>query len=1227
MRVTRYLRIPLIGLVVFLLLGILAEKYILSGGIRQQDIKRFTNTLHRKQAKVEKIMNDAVFLLDSVDTSSIGEVFETMKKSNELFEHKEMTILITQNDELVYWSDHVVGFHDEISSAVEGFVLLPNGWFVLSRITHNDYVINGLTLIKYNYQIENDYLRNTFARGFHLPNNFQVNFYNTDDTYPIFDKQNRFLFSIEPSGQLPCIYSDLYIPVVLYAIAIFFLFIVLYRFITHYFHRYTELKLMLLLGFLVGFYYLMNQTGLPRSVYLLNLFSPKHFAYSSFWTSLGEYLVFTIILLFWGVAYLRTFDIAKKLKINRLKRILSLSAWLLQIAVLFVFIRFMIYILVMNSSISFSVYRIEDISLYSLLGFIAIGFLFLAFFLIAFRTTQVFRKSTSVKEFLIILSLITIVVSVLLLFIEPIGRLRLSVFFWLITATCFLVSKYNIINHRLSLIVLFVFIFTLFTLSTLIDFQTKSEKRIQELMVMNLSVEHDPMAELFLRDIDEQIKNDTAIIRFLYPPFDVAKEYIARKYMGGYMRGYDLQFTVCHANDSVFVQPESILKPCFPFFDELLDRSGAEIQGTNFYFLDNMNGRITYFGKYDFEMGNLQPPTTLFIELNSKLLSEGTGFPELLLPSHSFENRLKGNFSFAKYNRGELVDRGGDYLYALTLKAYQLPAEELGFKTWDGYEHCIYALGDRSYIIVSRKDVRIYDYFIAFPYVFVFLFILSMFINFATKPYLRFTPISSSLRMRIQLSIIGVVFVALLVVGSGTIYYIISQYRSNHRKDLIDKINSVSVELDMIMGNVEGFDDDLVQFLYYELVRISDIFWTDVNIYDLQGRLVSTSRPEIFEKGLISTQMDNTAIFHLNKYEPTRFLHNEHIAKMKYLSAYVPLINRSGQNFGYINIPYFTKQREFTQQITTFILAFINIYVFLLMVSVLVAYIISSRITLPLKLVRDNLRSVQLGKETKPIEYKSVDEIGLLVSEYNNKLEELAYSTDLLARSERETAWREMAKQIAHEIKNPLTPMKLNIQFLQRSDPNKDTDYQEKVRKVTEALIEQIDNLSAIATEFSNFAQIPRATNEEFNLTQRLLEIIKLYNYTGQVEITTHFKGNENLMVFADKEQFSRAILNLIKNSIQAIPENRKGLIDIDLKKNNGTAIITIKDNGKGISENLNESIFVPNFTTKSSGTGLGLAIARNIVENFKGEIWFESEVDKGTRFFIRIPLATRTSL
>jgi two-component system, NtrC family, nitrogen regulation sensor histidine kinase NtrY len=1221
MKRNRYLRTPFLLFLVFLILGIVTENYVLTGGIKQQDIKRFTRTLHQKQGRVEKMMDDIALRLDTAKIESLAEVFNTLKPYNELFEDQELAILITKNNQLFYWSDHVVSFYPEIINANEGFVQLPNGWFVISRKVHNDYVINGLILIKYDYQIENKYLKNSFARGFHLPDDFEIHFYQSETSFPIYDLKNRFAFSLEPSGELPCIYSDLYVPVLLFIVALVFLFVVLYRFNTHYRHRHNLLKNIFLLTFLLALYQLMVSLNLPRSAYLLKVFTPVHFAYTSFWSSLGEFIVFSALLFFWGINFLRSFDLPESIKKSPLKRWFTMGILMIFNGLFFLLIRFMIHTLIMNSSISFAVYRIEEISLASFGGFFAMGILMMAHFFVTIRIAQVFRKHSSFRVFLLMLSLLTLLFFVFFKQTDPNEAFRLALFFWLIFAAAFMVVKRNVVMHQLTVVVLFVLIFSLFMLTSLINFQEEHENRIQQITAMNLSAEHDPTAEIYLREIDQQIKSDTVLQGNLHADYLELENYLARKYFNGYLREYDLQLTFCHQTDSLLIQPENLMRACFPFFEELITNFGTEIPGTNFFYLDNMNGRITYFGKFDFYDAEHTGNASLFIELNSRLLSEGKGFPELLLPNHSYENRIRNNFSFAKYNKGVLVDRGGDFLYALTTQSYPLSDEELVFRKWDKYEHCIYALGNQSYILVSRPYIRFSDYLIAFPYIFVFLFILSLLVRYSTRPYFHLVKLRGSLMMRIQLSIIGVVFVALLIVGSGTVLYNIAQYRANHRDDLVDKINSISVEIDLLLGDAEVFDREIIEYLHYELIRISDIFWTDINLYDLNGQLLTTSRSEVFDKGLISRQMDNTAIHYLKLNQPTRYLHKEHIAKMEYLSAYVPMITYTGKNIGYINLPYFIKEKEFRQEITTFILAFINIYVFLLMASILVAYFISAKITEPLKLIRENLRIIQLGKTTKPIEYNSDDEIGSLVNEYNNKVKELANSADLLARSERETAWREMAKQIAHEIKNPLTPMKLNVQFLQRSVPALKDDYHDKVLRVSEILIEQIDNLSAIATAFSNFAKIPKAHNEKFLLAERLNETLKLYNYTGQVEINTHFKGAEKLMVFADQEQFSRAIINLVKNAIQSIPENQQGIIDISLLKETKACVIKIADNGKGIPEALKDNIFVPNFTTKSSGAGLGLAITKNIVENFKGQIWFESKESKGTIFYIRIPV------
>ncbi|MBN1769333.1 MAG: HAMP domain-containing histidine kinase [Prolixibacteraceae bacterium] len=1216
---TKYLRWPFFIFVILLLAGITSEVFLFRGSDNSASIKSVSGTMRQKLSDIEKVIDHAAIELENIENGE--NFFAILSDYNPLLKQKELSLLIFDVDSLVYWSDNATSFSQQIADAEEGLLQLPNAWVTVSKKQVGQHTVYGLVILKYAYNINNNYLGNRFARGFNLPDNYEIQFFESENSYALYDLSNSYLFSIKPAGNLPCMYQWLYIPLLLFIAALFAFFILIYRLNSHFFTKHQHLKMLGITALLIGIYILSGIYKLPRSVHLLHLFSPRFFAYSDELSSLGDFILLSLLTFFWGICFSRTFNLSNRLKSTPAGRIASLSVLLLFSAILFVVIRWLIKILIMNSSISLAVYRIEEITTYSFAGFLLTGLLFLASFFILVRISRIYKSNVSLKEFFIVLLAVYGLFSILLLHFGQNDDFRLNIFFGIIAATIFYIGKKNALTHRLSLIVVFTSIYTLAGLSLVVRFDEKHEQKVQKLMAMNMTSEHDPTAELFLRDIDKIITSDTFLVQELYPPYDFIADYLDQTYFSGYFREYDIQYTICQANDSLIIQPENIKEPCMPFFDSLTSSNGSVIDGTNFYFLDNMNGRKTYFGKFEFQFDDQRPETSIFIELNSKLLSEGTGFPELLLPASSIEKRITGNYSFAKYNNHELVDRGGEYTYALHLSAYDsITSRGTSFYEQNDFVHCMYTSNNRDVVIVSRRALSMYDYLIAFPYLFIFLFGLSVIVNFITRPRIELWAIRKSLRLRIQTAIVGIVFMALLLVGTGTVYYNISQYQRSHREELINTIKTVSTEVSYIFSNIDKPDDELSKYLNYELIRMSDIFWTDINIFDTRGNLMATSRPEVFNKGLISTKMEHSAFKNLSVHNPMRFLHEEKIGSLKYISGYVPVNNNAGKIVAYLNLPYFTKEKEFRQDITTFILAFINLYVFLLLASILVAYFISDRITNPLRLIRENLSGMQLGKKTKPIQYRTDDEIGLLVSEYNKKLYELEESAELLARSERETAWREMAKQIAHEIKNPLTPMKLNIQFLQRTQPDA-PDYNQKVEKVTNMLIEQIDNLSSIASEFSNFAKIPKANNVVFNAAQRLSETIDLYNFTGQVVIQKHFNSEDEFYVEADKEQFSRAIINLIRNGIQAIPENKKGIINIYLTKKNNWVRITIEDNGKGIPDNLKDSIFVPNFTTKSSGAGLGLAITRNIVETFKGKIGFESALGSGTKFYIELPM------
>lgn len=305
-----------------------------------------------------------------------------------------------------------------------------------------------------------------------------------------------------------------------------------------------------------------------------------------------------------------------------------------------------------------------------------------------------------------------------------------------------------------------------------------------------------------------------------------------------------------------------------------------------------------------------------------------------------------------------------------------------------------------------------------------------------------------------------------------------------------------------------------------------------------------------------------------------------------------------------------------------FIDTLITFYAFLLLMTGVLAIVIANSITKPIVKVGEKLSHLQLGHNER-LEWKSQDEIGELIAQYNRMIEKLAESTEKLKQSERESAWREMAKQVAHEIKNPLTPMKLSIQYLMHTAKANPQEVQPMLQRVAQTIIEQIDGLTRIAAEFSNFAKMPKPDNAHFILNDAVQSAFNLFAEKPEANTELHLQLPEQaLSVFADRDQIIRVLNNLIKNALQAVPSGQSSTIEVKLSAQEGQALMQVRDNGCGILPEMRDKVFQPNFTTKSSGTGLGLAMCKNIVEAADGRIWFESEVNKGTTFFVELPIA-----
>ncbi len=1007
--------------------------------------------------------------------------------------------------------------------------------------------------------------------------------------------------------------------------------------------------------------YMMLEFRFPSIFYSLDLFAPQNYA-SSFWLpSLGDFLINSVFIFFFSYNFFKEYTVSPALwnpsehseagystgqsfsnrsvqpvptdsrafgRIKQGTQLRETSAFIfitfIAIGLYFVLVYYLLNNLIFNSSISFEVYKVLSLTGYSIIGFVIIALLFASFIIVVDTLVLCCAKFISIKQFYLFFFLFVIVVFPLVYaLVYPIGIY--SILFFIIVILFISFIRFRKHQYQYYAIILLVFLISVYTVYFITATTNEKEKNISKVLVVNLATERDPVAELLLEDVETKVVNDKILIDYLQNSFENQENiynYLQKKYFHGFLGKYEIsQITICSTSDSLLIKPDNELYHCYSFFKDMLNEQGVQLPNTNFYFLDNLNGRISYFGLLKITSDTLLSDITLYIELNSKLISEELGYPELLLDKKSDKTSNISDYSYAKYKNQELITQSGSFSYNLTNEVYQNADEEFSFVKFDGYKHLIYNIDNKNSIVLSKPELKIIDILISFSYIFVFFYLVLSVVLLINNLPEQLKDFQFNFKNKIQFSMISVLLLSLIFIGGGTVYYNIKQYEKKHYENLSEKTQSVLIELEHKLSNEKELTPELQDYLTYLLTKFSNVFYSDINLYDIKGNLLATSRPEIFEKGLLGTKINTEAYRQLVINKKSEFVHNENIGKLNYLSAYVPFKNIENKLLAYLNLPYFTKQNLLKKEISTLVVTVINIYVLLFLLAIVIAVVISGKITKPLRLIQKKFREIELGKKNEPISYESQDEIGSLVKEYNRMVAELSKSAELLAKSERESAWREMAKQIAHEIKNPLTPMKLSVQHLQKAWKDKAPNWDEHLSRVSKTLIKQIDTLSAIATGFSNFAQIPKANNEVVDIIVIIKNSVNLFEDTKNIKVTIDLHQNKRVNVFADKEQLLQVFNNLIKNAIQAIPDNVEGLIKIELFTSENTLKVKVVDNGKGISDELKDKLFTPNFTTKTSGMGLGLTIAKNIVENANGTIWFETEIGKGTTFFVELPV------
>ncbi|MFC4722967.1 ATP-binding protein [Geojedonia litorea] len=478
-----------------------------------------------------------------------------------------------------------------------------------------------------------------------------------------------------------------------------------------------------------------------------------------------------------------------------------------------------------------------------------------------------------------------------------------------------------------------------------------------------------------------------------------------------------------------------------------------------------------------------------------------------------------------------------------------------------------------------------------------------------------------SLRVRIFIAMLLLVLIASVLIAIVTIHQYNEEAQDYHADRLDRKEAAIHEHIDFVLRgrqNTYEVKTENIPLIFKEKIyEIAAIHELQINLYDLEGSLLKTSRATI-SNDTIAKCIDAEVLNALSNNVERRHVVKNTENGETFLSSYTYITDERFKPLAILNLPYLENDDFLNKELNEFLERLGYAYFFMLILAVILGLLLSKYITKTLKTISDKIKETRLEKRNEKIHIKSsTEEISTLVNSYNSMIDELEESAVKLATSEREQAWREMAKQVAHEIKNPLTPMRLSVQSFQRKFDPTDPNIIQKVDEYSKTLIQQIDTMSSIASAFSNFAKMPAQQNETLNV----VKIVKLALDIFNEDYITFIAEEEEVIAKFDRTQLIRVVTNLVKNGIQAIPnEAENPRIVVSVTSENGNVKITIADNGVGISDENKAKVFEPKFTTKSSGMGLGLAMVKNIVETYDGSITFTSERGLGTTFTVIFP-------
>lgn len=1234
----------LLAALLFFAASFLLNRYVVGATSASYYAHRIQDDIRNRESNFKKLSDDTAVLRQLIHQTYSEETLHRLLEDRIGFGY-----FVYEKDrlgeKLLFWNTQValppINLLEETD--VSRLVTLNNGMYVhTSRavsLDGNTYAVEALIPVMRKYFVEVENLKTEFAFFPNARKRVDISFSPTG--HPVKSSFGNTLFYLnQTNGKHQ---QSSWWTILTALVGIFLLF----WFVHHRAHWIAEKK-----GLWQGTVFLVLTLVLLRTISYafpelldlrqFELFDPGIYGSSFLLSSLGD--LFINALLFCWIAIFINRRIGN---INIRPYTLAWKNWLLALVLIggivgitFVFAR-ILQSLVADAQISFNVTNYDSLSLYSFIGFGILATLALTYFFVNQALLKMIRSLVGKVNYLVYICTAAIGLLVLTFTNNPeIVELNLVVLIWLLGFIWMMHQEvFSGLRFRLNVseVLFWLFVFSFSMAAVIVSENRKIERAQRRQFAEKLSLQADPANERLLSIALTYLDND-----FLAPNFDRfrsqssnarLKDSIINTSFGPYITKFDTRIYTFDAQTS----PQPLFNDdpiSFDTLNTIFRLQGKKTGIPDLRYFERAFDKYSYISLKQVKNTDSAIIGYLFILADPKKYKYDALIPELFRQSKEILPEYSPLYSYAIYTNLELINYYNEYSFPIRLNSSQVPRNEFEIRKNGSFEELWYRHTADKVVVIARKNNSFLEAITLFAYLFsTFLFLLAFYwlAAIVIRSRLRWSLLRKSwqfsIRMQIHSTIIMISLLSFIVIGVATILFFINRYDRNNQERLsratqimVNQIEKRLGEDSVLLTGDRLFAPGSTTDLETLMEDISEIHGTDVNLYDLDGNLKVTSKPLIYNKGVMSDKMNPDAYYSLHVMNTVQTVKEERMGKVNYLSVYNPIRNKDGQPYAYLNVPSYSTQGELKQEISNFLVTLINLNAFIFLVAGAISLLITNRITYSFTLIGHKMREINLRKMNQEIEWKRRDEIGELVKEYNKMVQKLEESAEALAKSEREGAWRQMARQVAHEIKNPLTPMKLSIQYLQKAIDNNSPNVKEMTSNVARTLVEQIDHLSKIASDFSQFANIGNPRKEVFDLHEVLQSLTALYTATDNLDFNWK-PVDQRIMLFADRTQLNRLFTNLLQNGLEAASDRERRKIGIEEKLEGDFIVVSISDNGSGIPEQTRDKIFTPNFTTKSSGTGLGLAMSKSIIENAAGEIWFETHEGLGTTFFVKIPL------